>query len=266
MTTPPARAGFRGMWATVGGHRIFARVSAGSAAAPPVVLVHGLGVSGRYLMPTARLLAPSHPTFVPDLPGFGRSPRPHRPLDIPRLADALAGWMRRAGLGPACLVANSLGCQVVADLAVRYPELVGWAVLVGPTGDPTARTLTALIGRGLADLPAEPLSLWPLLAWDYLAAGPVRMLTTLRLALADPVAGKLPRVPAPTLVVRGSWDPIAPRRWVGAMAGALPRGRAAELSGGTHAANYSAPAALARVVRDWVTAHPAGPGRGRRTG
>ena len=117
-----------------------------------------------------------------------------RPLDIPGLADALAVWMRQARLARVCLVANSLGCQTVVDLAVRYPELVGWAVLVGPTVDPEARTLLGQSARGFLDLLGEPPSYWPILTWDYLTAGPLRTIATLRHGLADPVAEKLPRV------------------------------------------------------------------------
>ena len=51
--------------------------------ADAIVHVHGFGISGTYLEPTAALLAPRHRTYVPDLPGMGRSMRPDRPLDLP---------------------------------------------------------------------------------------------------------------------------------------------------------------------------------------
>lgn len=241
------------VWTTVHGRAMYARVAAGGpAGAPPVVLVHGLGVSGRYMLPTAVRLVPFFPTYVPDLPGFGRSAKPAHILDIPELAEALADWMRTMGLAGACLVGNSLGCQFIVDLAVRHPNLVRWAVLVGPTLDPEARTLLAQIGRGLLDLLGEPLSYWPLLAWDYLVAGTVRTLVTLHYALQDPLVEKLPHVAVPTLVVRGSRDPIAPQRWVEEMVRLLPRGRLLVIPGATHVANYTAPEALARAVRQLV--------------
>ena len=42
--------------------------------APPFVFGHGFGVSVASLLPTATLQASDVPTFVPDLPGFGRDP------------------------------------------------------------------------------------------------------------------------------------------------------------------------------------------------
>ena len=46
----------------------------------PVVLVHGFGVSGRYMLPLAEALARWFSVFVPELPGNGRSEKPPTPL------------------------------------------------------------------------------------------------------------------------------------------------------------------------------------------
>ena len=106
----------------------------------PVVLVHGLGMSSRYMAPTAQRLASDFRVFAPDLPGFGDSGKPDHILSVPELADALAEWMSVCGLSPAALVANSFGCQIVTQLALSHPDLVDRLVLQGPTGDPCMRT------------------------------------------------------------------------------------------------------------------------------
>ena len=100
------------------------------------MLVHGLGVSGTYMLPLAQSLASSFTVFVPDLPGCGRSQRPPEPFGISEFGAALGGWLDAAGLERPALVANSMGCQVVTELAARRPERVGPLVLVGPTVDP----------------------------------------------------------------------------------------------------------------------------------
>lgn len=105
----------------------------------PVVTVHGMVVSGRYMVPTAELLAPRHPVYVPDLPGFGKSEGPDRIPEVPGLADLLAKWMEAAGVERAALLGNSFGCQVAAELAARHPEIVEGLVLQGPTTDPRGR-------------------------------------------------------------------------------------------------------------------------------
>src|SRR5206468_13020059 len=60
-------------WTTVDGVDVFYRESAGPVGAPVMMHLHGFGLSGRYLVPTAERLAGDFHTLVPDLPGFGRS-------------------------------------------------------------------------------------------------------------------------------------------------------------------------------------------------
>src|SRR5215213_1015797 len=91
------------MWTVVDGTRMHARVSEGLGDGPAVVLVHGLVVSGRYMIPTLKRLAVHHRVYAPDLPGFGKSGKPARAQDVPGLSDALAGWMRNLGLERAAL-------------------------------------------------------------------------------------------------------------------------------------------------------------------
>lgn len=70
------------LFSDVGGMTYYTRRSL-TASAPgisPIVLVHGFGMSGGYLMPTAkRLAAKGAAVYVPDLPGHGKSDTPNRP-------------------------------------------------------------------------------------------------------------------------------------------------------------------------------------------
>lgn len=74
-----------------------------------VVLVHGIGVSGRYFTPLARVLSGSARVCVLDLPGFGGSPRPAAPLSIREHAEVVAGVIAAAGLRRPVLVGHSMG-------------------------------------------------------------------------------------------------------------------------------------------------------------
>jgi 2-hydroxy-6-oxonona-2,4-dienedioate hydrolase len=244
-------------WPTVDGLKIHTRRS---TAAPPgaasLVLVHGLGVSARYLAPTAARLARDFEVIAPELPGFGRSDKPARALDIAQLADVLAAWLPTAGVTRASFLGNSMGCQVIVDMAMRYPHCIDRAILVGPTVDTVDRTFPRQLWRGARDLIHEPWSLLPILAADYFKTGTRRIYRTCRYALADSVERKLPLVEAPCLVVRGSRDPLAPQRWIEEMARLLPNGQSAVISGGTHAANYSAADQLAQLTRDFLAGSP----------
>ncbi|HEX2252239.1 MAG TPA: alpha/beta hydrolase [Thermoanaerobaculia bacterium] len=335
----------------IDGCRIHHRVSAATLEdGPTYVLVHGLIVSGRYMMPLALCLAGHGRVLVPDLPGFGGSEKPQPPPQVPELARRLAGYLGAVGARPVVLVANSFGCQVVAAMAAERPEvfagpaadcldrtrpalaiepapttgpnvsaetrpsavrhvfaetspviaphgsaemppvvapsvagealpaagsrasaessgpagLVARVVLVGPTVDPAARSALRQIGRLILSAPHEPFEYPALLAADLLRVGLLRGARAFRAALADRVEESLPRVPVPTLVVRGSRDPITPHRWAEQAARLLPRGRLVEIPDGGHALNYGAADALARIVRAFAAeSDPAEPSDSR---
>jgi 2-hydroxy-6-oxonona-2,4-dienedioate hydrolase len=253
--TGAAEAPLRSTWLQVGGLRLHARVANGARNAPPVVLVHGLSVSSRYLAPTARRLAPHRRVYAPDLPGFGESDKPRRALDIPALAAALLAWMDAAGLGRAVMLGNSLGCQIIVDVGARRPERLAAAVLVGPTPDPAARSVLGHALRLLQDLTHESPDSILTQGSDYLRAGPGRTLATLRYALADPFERKLPLVAAPALVVRGGRDPIASQAWCEQVAAALPRGDLLVIPGAPHALNHVRPDKLARAALAFLGRH-----------
>ena len=78
-----------------------------------MVHLHGFGLSGRYLLPTAERLSDEFHTFVPDLPGFGLSWRAPRALDMPGLAHAAAAFLDDRGMERATLVGNSMGVRHV---------------------------------------------------------------------------------------------------------------------------------------------------------
>ena len=222
--------------------------------APIVTFVRGIGVSGRYFLPTAGRVAARCSVYVPDLPGFGRSGRLPGRATVRSLADALEAWLDAAELErPDAFVANSFGCQLAVDLAARRPERVGRLVLVGPTVDVRARSLTRQAARLALDSTREPPALWALEALDYAVHVAKSGLAGFVEMVRDPVELKLAQVHAPTLVVRGARDVIVPRAWASDVAAALPRGRLVEIPGSPHAVNYAAPEALARLTLEFLS-------------
>lgn len=240
-------------WTQAGPYRMHARVAQREdAGSVPVVLVHGLGVSSRYMIPAALELAEFSSVYAPDLPGFGRSGRPPRTLDIEELSDALVAWMDAVGLGRAALVGNSLGCQIIVDAAVRHPQYVLEAVLLNPSIDANARTVSQQFMNLLKDSPREPPSQLLLALFDYLECGPVRFWQTLQYGLQDRIEDKLPQMRCPTLVVRGELDPLVSQEWAEEVCRRLPRGRLVVIPGASHTANYSDPEAFVDVVRPFL--------------
>ena len=243
----------------VDGISIHALVSPFVDGRTPLVFVHGLGVSVRYLEPTMALLASEYHVAGLDLPGFGRSGTPPEALDTRGLAEALAKWLDVRGIGPAIFVGNSYGCQVIVELVMQDPRRVVGLVLNAPTMDPAHRTIAGQVFRVLADIPFEPFGLGWVVARDYLRVGPLRLLATLRYALADRIEEKLPDIAAPTVIVCGARDPVVTVAWAAEAArlvGLSSRGAAGAtlsvVSTAAHALPYDDPATFAALIEAFV--------------
>ena len=248
------------VWVRVNRRRMHALTSAAPPpdGAPTIILVHGVAVSSRYLIPLGEHLALRSRVYIPDLPGYGRSScPPGHDLTVPELTDALVAWMDQIGLARPHFFGNSFGCQVLTDLAVRYPDRVDRLVLQGPTMDPHARTAWQQCLRWLATALFERPSEMAVLLRDQWDLGPRRTIAMIQIGLHDPIEARLPRIAAPTLVVRGTYDLIVSQRWAEEATRLLPRGRLVVMEGAAHTINYSQPAWLTDVIWPFLTnRHP----------
>lgn len=251
------RVALDSVWTRLDGLKVFARVAlaAENSSLTPLVFVHGLSVSSRYMVPTAQRLAHHRRIYMPDLPGFGASEDPKPALDIPQLGSALVRWMDMWSIEKAIMIGNSLGCQVIADVAVRFPDRLSGAVLTGPTMDTVGRNAVEQARRLAVDIPRESLPCIVTQSYDYMRAGPRRTLATLRYALSDPVERKLPHIQVPILVVRGSRDPIATERWTKEMTRLLPNAQRTVIHGGAHVVTYDKADELTRAVLAFLEQH-----------
>ena len=245
----------RSEWTTVNGRRMHARAS-GNVTRAPLVLVHGLGVSSLYFVRLMRSFGEDFHVLAPDLPGFGRSDAPDHTLSLEMLADELRAWMDARGLQRPILLGNSMGCQVLINLAVAAPSRIGKLVLVGPTVDPRFRTFGRQLPRWLIEATHEPLGIFPILLSDYARCGVQRFLVTARFALDDRPEDKLPAIAAPTLVVRGERDAVVSHAWAKQVTSLLVNGRLATVRAAPHAAHHSAPSSVARLVEEFVRKSP----------
>jgi len=246
------------LWTRVGGLLIHSKVALHkeNASLPPIILVHGLGVSSRYMLPLARLLAMKRTVYAIDLPGFGKSEKPRRALNLTEQAETLAAWMSAIEIPRAVLLANSIGCQVVVNLALASPETVERLILVSPMGDPQLRSVFEQYLHLFIDILREPFSLTLIALVDYLRAGLGRVAETFAYSLQDKTEEKLPHVHQPTLVVRGERDPLVSEHWAEEVTSLLPQGRLLVFERAAHGINYNSPERLAQVVFDFLKASP----------
>src|SRR5436189_2188534 len=88
----------------------------------PFVLVHGLVISSLYMIPLGELLSVRRPVHALDMPGFGKSRSSEPVPSIHALGDTIIEWLSVMQVSRCHLVANSMGCQVAAHVAVKAPQ------------------------------------------------------------------------------------------------------------------------------------------------
>jgi pimeloyl-ACP methyl ester carboxylesterase len=251
-------SGLAGRWTEIDGLEVFYRESTSPPDAPAMMHVHGFGLSGRYLLPTAELLADEFHTLVPDLPGFGRSQGAANALDVPDLAHAAARFLDDRGIEKVTLVGNSMGCPVITEFAHHHGDRLDRAILVSPAGGLYNQPLRRAIRQLSRDGPREPTRMVGVAVPDYLRFGVPSTLKMFRALTQYPSLDRLLALDIPTLVVIGDRDPLMP-----------PPHRVHEVArmtdnhvllvgirGAAHAINFSHPGELAHVIRQFMADEP----------
>src|SRR5216683_1296193 len=98
--------------------------------APPVLLLHGLGVGGSVFQAFARRLLPHLAAVAPDLRGHGQSDAPPAGYAPSDYALDMAELIQAGLTPPVPVIGHSLGALVALALADLRPDLVTWLVLL----------------------------------------------------------------------------------------------------------------------------------------
>jgi pimeloyl-ACP methyl ester carboxylesterase len=240
------------------GHLMLYR--AGARGGEPVVLVHGLGQNGaRDWGRIVPALAPKYDVYALDLPGFGLSDKANElysPENYIKVIDQVVA--RRIGR-PFVLVGHSMGAAVSMGYAGTHPQKVKRLVLAsmagvlsGPvyaeslakfgigqtTGIPEgAPWLDAVLRRMMAKVESMPFSGDMVLRTPALRQKMLRGDPNLIAAFAlgeHNFSEALRSVTAPTLLIWGSEDRIAPMRTAHLAASVIPGARLEVIPGAAH--------------------------------
>lgn len=128
-----------------------------SGAGSPIVLLHGLTATRRYVVMGSRALERSGQRVIAyDARGHGRSTAPQdtRAYDYERLASDLKEVLDALGFEHAVLAGASMGAHTAVRFALQHPERVAALGLITPSYDPLRRIHTP-----------------DLVGWDALARG-----------------------------------------------------------------------------------------------
>lgn len=230
----------------------YARVSTvGRTGDRSFVLVPGIGVSSNYFERLAAHLNDYGPVHALDLPGFGGVPHPKAGrMSIGDYADLVGQVIDELGLVDPVLVGHSMGTQVVADLAARYPD--GFAgpggrpaaqlssiVLLGPVLSPDQRTLRKAALNFVRAALREPPRVAVLALQAYLLCGVRWFSRVLPEMMHFPIEEALPRIRANTLVISGKLDTLCPSDWIDEVMSLLPSARVEIIEEAAHSVMHA---------------------------
>lgn len=121
-------------WVTVAGGAVNV-CEIGPPDGEAIVWIHGLaGVWQNFLENLPVLAEAGFRCVALDLPGFGVSPLPVEPITISGYGAIVDELLETLGISSACLVGNSMGGFVAAELAIRFPQRAERLVLVSAAG------------------------------------------------------------------------------------------------------------------------------------
>jgi pimeloyl-ACP methyl ester carboxylesterase len=230
--------------------------------APPVLLLHGLGVGGSVFQAFARRLLPYLAAVAPDLRGHAESDAPASGYAPPDYALDIAELLQQDGLSPPVpVVGHSLGALVALSLADLRSELVSWVVLLDPPLDPGLRNPEIESVYRLRHAPAGELEAYVLErnpgGGKLLAESMARLFRqasdTAFEAMLDTPRSEPPVIGQPTLVIQadptrgGVLGDVAAREFVER----LPHAELVKIRGATHSLHASHPAEVARAILEF---------------
>ncbi|MEZ5145090.1 MAG: alpha/beta fold hydrolase [Acidimicrobiales bacterium] len=258
------------------GTRLYYEV-VGPAAAPPLLMIQGLGADSRGWIRQRRALSSRYRCVLFDNRGVGRSDKPAGPYDLEVMASDAVAVLDDAGVATAHVLGASMGGVLAQMLGVRHQHrvrslalactacrhhrwrrelLAEWAELAERDG------MGPFILQGARWLvgPRSLRRLWPALGLLG-PVGPLALSTPPEafvaqieaiLDLGDDIRFELRDVAVPTLVLVGSQDILTPLGDSEEIASLVPGAELAVIGGAAHGFMFEHASSFNRTVLDFL--------------
>ncbi|MBI4496549.1 MAG: alpha/beta hydrolase [Chloroflexi bacterium] len=263
------RIGPEDQFVTVNGLRLH-YLDWGWTSAEALVCLPGLGGHGHIWDSFAGAIRTVYRVYALDQRGQGDSEWPAAPdyLTAHWVSD-LKGLLDALGVDRAVLVGHSMGAHNAMAFAARYPDRVKQLVLVdmGPARNPPANRvpppadfadLDEAVAYAQQTSPQTPLEQQVLrLTWatKVLPNGRLGFKADPRVSdawQADNLWDELPRITAPTLILRAALSQTLPEEVGQKMAQTIPQARFEVVEGAGHSIHADRPAAFAALVLQFL--------------
>jgi pimeloyl-ACP methyl ester carboxylesterase len=239
---------------------------------PPLLLVHGLMVTGEMFEPLIEHLAARHRVIVPDLRGHGRSRGLPPPYTVAQLASDLARLLDHLGIDSTAVLGYSQGGAIVQQLALDYPKRCSRLVLVCTYAFNMAtfrerleghltpllihvlgmrRLAKLVVSQGLKQLGKERAGFLAGLIADQ---DGTLMVSAWRGAMAFDSRRRLTEIGCPTLVVAGSNDQAVPTHHAKMLHDGITGSQLVIIDGADHALIWTHSDELVQVTDEFLGA------------
>lgn len=219
----------------------------------PIVLVHGLGLSGRiWSRHSAALSAAGWRAVAPDLPSFGHTPGPRYGYSTERLPDWLAAFAEAAGIERAAWAGHSITCGSVLRLAADHPEKTAAVIAASPTASAGPLQPLRDVAQLARDAFREPATVLLRAGVSYLRASPPAVVGTWLKSSTDGTPIDLGRVRCPVLIIRGAADPLPGGRRIETLRAGLRRARLVTVRDTAHGVVLGSPERVSARIAEFL--------------
>ena len=255
----------------------------------PLLLITGFTISAAVFEPILPLYEERFDCISYDHRGSGRSSAPPLPTSMPQLAGDAVRVLDELGVDSAHVYGLSMGGMVAQEIAIRFPDRVRGLVLGcstpgGPRAiRPTMREWSALLGAIAGGLREEgrPWLGGALFSPEFRREQPDRVRELLEFFAAHrapphgawahlmasvyhDTVSRLPLIQAPTLVLHGEHDAMAPIANARLIASRIPDAEVRVVPGAGHAYGLERPEESRDLFVDWIDERsPIAAGRAR---
>jgi len=236
----------------------------------PLLLVHGVMITGAMFEPVVAQFAARHRVIVPDLRGHGRSRGLPPPYTAAQLASDLACLLDHLGIATTAVLGYSQGGAIAQQLALDHPERCGGLVLACTYAFNRAtlrerlegnlvplllnvlgmrRFAKLVIARGLARVAKERAE-WVV---DLIAnQDRALMVEAWRQAMAFDSRRRLAEIKCATLIVAGADDDAVPRHHAEMLRDGIAGSRLVVIEDADHALIWTHPDVLVQVTEAFL--------------
>jgi len=230
----------------------------------PLVFVHGNWGSWRWFKPLFDVVENSRYRLIAaDLPGFGSSDKPKRPINLENYAKELEEILDKLNLKECVLIGHSMGTSIITKLASRRSDLAKKLVFISPSpikGYRTPKESFPLLSLYRNSFSLVESLIYPIikdrklareLVKDALRMDPRGFLENPK-ALSEDLTGEAKKIKVPVLLIWGDKDPLVTKAEVEETAKVFKKSHLVILNSFGHCPHIDDPERVFKIMEDFI--------------